>query len=254
MFVYSRTNMSSSKRPRELEEIIKFGKSKKERCDKNKIAKNDDEDNEDEIDIHAKGLGIEELFGGSKDTVWRRNNHIYFKTNVTKKSVEEMIKLIDEIIDEYHETKVNSKIYDVVPKPIYLHITTNGGDLHMGFYAYDIIKNSPIPIYTVVEGIVASAGTVMAIAGAKRYMMPNAYYLIHQLSTGVIGTFENISDHHKNITKFMNNCVRVYSQNCNKKLSAKQIREILKRDIYWNFAEVKKNGFVDEVYTREIGK
>ena len=43
-----------------------------------------------------------------------------------------------------------------------------------------IIKRSPIPIYTYVEGVVASAATIISIAGKKRFMTPNSMLMIHQ--------------------------------------------------------------------------
>jgi ATP-dependent protease ClpP protease subunit len=38
-------------------------------------------------------------------------------------------------------------------------------------------------VCAVVEGLVASVGTFLLIAGTKRYITPSLYILIHQLST-----------------------------------------------------------------------
>jgi ATP-dependent Clp protease protease subunit len=132
------------------------------------------------------------------------------------------------------------------PTPIHLHITTNGGDLLAGFFGYDKIKSSSIPIYTVIEGSVASAGSLLSIAGSKRYMTPNSHLLIHQLRTGIIGTYEELVDERNNCNQFMSKLVNLYHENCNGKLSKTKIREILKRDIFWDTKTAILNGLVDE--------
>ena len=68
-----------------------------------------------------------------------------------------------------------SNLGTFIPKPIYLHITTNGGDLLAGFFGYDKIKNSKIPINTIIEGCVASAGSLLSMAGQNRYMTANSH-------------------------------------------------------------------------------
>ena len=138
------------------------------------------------------------------------------------------------------------------PKPIYMHITTNGGDLLAGFFGYDKIKASRIPIRTIIEGSVASAGSLLSIAGERRYMTPNSHLLIHQLRTGIIGTYEELVDEKNNCNQFMSRLVNIYYENCNGKLSKNKIRDILKHDIFWNIETAITNGFVDEEWTKDI--
>jgi ATP-dependent protease ClpP protease subunit len=45
-----------------------------------------------------------------------------------------------------------------------------------------------------VEGYVASAGTLIAIVGTKRFMQPNAYMHIHELTCGVWDKMSYITD------------------------------------------------------------
>ena len=50
---------------------------------------------------------------------------------------------------------------------IYLYIYSPGGDLYMGFSGYEFIKNSKVPIYTYIDGMIASAATFLFLAGEK---------------------------------------------------------------------------------------
>ena len=47
----------------------------------------------------------------------------------------------------------------------------------------------------------------------------------------------------------MDRLVNLYHKNCNGKLSKIKIREILKRDIYWDSHTAISNGLVDEEWT-----
>ena len=66
-----------------------------------------------------------------------------------------------------------------------IFIQSSGGDGYSGYSIYDHIKTFPIPVNTIADGEAMSAATLIHCAGTKRFMMPNAVYLIHQGSYGV---------------------------------------------------------------------
>jgi len=189
------------------------------------------------------------LFGNDNSSdVYTERNHIFFKTDVSKESIDKLAQEIDHLNHKLKSMQRKAILGNFTPKPIYLHITTNGGDLLSGFFAYDKIKASHIPIRTIIEGGVASAGSLMSIAGSRRYMTPNSHLLIHQLRTGIIGTYEELVDEKTNCNQFMSKLVALYHTNCNSKLSKTKIREILKRDIFWDAKTAIQNGLVDELW------
>ena len=57
---------------------------------------------------------------------------------------------------------------------IEFHIQTNGGAILPTLPIVDLIKTSPIPINTYIEGYCASAGTLLSVVGNKRYMRKNS--------------------------------------------------------------------------------
>ena len=65
----------------------------------------------------------------------------------------------------------------ITPKPKYLQLIINsgGGDLNAAFAVIDIMRGSPIPVYTTGLGMVGSAAFAMFIAGKKGYriLTPN---------------------------------------------------------------------------------
>lgn len=189
------------------------------------------------------------LFGGDNSSdVYTERNHIFFKTDVSKESIDKLAQEIEHLNNKLASMQRKSILGNFTPNPIYLHITTNGGDLLSGFFAYDKIKASRVPIRTVIEGSVASAGSLMSIAGSRRYMTPNSHLLIHQLRTGIIGTYEELVDEKTNCNQFMSKLVALYHANCNGRLSKTKIRDILKRDIFWDAKTAIQNGLVDELW------
>jgi ATP-dependent protease ClpP protease subunit len=206
-------------------------------------ANNDDDDDGDE------GLPFKfpKLFGNdNSNDVYTSKNHIYFKTDVTKESIDKLATEIDHMNFKMSNLLKKTAMGTFTPKQIYLHITTNGGDLLSGFFGYDKIKNSKFPINTIIEGSVASAGSLLSIAGKNRYMTPNSHLLIHQLRTGIIGTYEELVDEKNNCNQFMTRLVNIYHENSNGKLSKTKIKDILKRDVFWNTKTSITNGLVDQ--------
>jgi ATP-dependent protease ClpP protease subunit len=208
--------------------------------------------NNDEEDDEPNQLPITELLKNVDTDVYMVDNHLYFKTDVSRESIEKLNKELIAYNRNYDILKEMHKGYDIKPKPIYLHITSDGGDLFAGFYAVDIIKSSPIPIYTVVEGCAVSAASLMACVGVRRYMTQNSYILIHQLSSGVVGNFHEIKDNFENDTALMENINKIYIEHSNKKLNKKLLKDILDHDKYWNYNTCLKYGLVDDLYKQDF--
>jgi ATP-dependent protease ClpP protease subunit len=215
--------------------------------------KSNDDDDDDDDEHHPSPFQFPKLFGrDTSNDVYTTKNHIYFKTDVTKETIDKLATEIDNLNNKMNNISKKSSIGTFTPKPIYLHITTNGGDLLAGFFGYDKIKSSRYPINTVIEGCVASAGSLLAMSGQNRYMTPNSHLLIHQLRTGMFGTYEELVDEKNNCHQFMSRLVSMYHENCNGKMTKTKIKEYLKRDIFWNTKTAITNGLVDEEWSGDI--
>lgn len=64
-------------------------------------------------------------------------------------------------------------------KPLIIYITSEGGDSYAMFKIYDHIKNSPLPIITMVAGYASSAGFIIFLAGDLRIVFPNTFLGFH---------------------------------------------------------------------------
>lgn len=64
-------------------------------------------------------------------------------------------------------------------KPLTIYINSEGGDTYDMFKIYDHIRNSPLPIATIVAGYASSAGFIIFLAGDLRIVFPNAFLGFH---------------------------------------------------------------------------
>ena len=77
-------------------------------------------------------------------------------------------------------------------KPIRIFFFSPGGDLDINYALIDTIKMSQTPIIGINIGQCASAAAYIFLSCHKRYMLPHAYFILHQGSGTLSGTFEQI--------------------------------------------------------------
>lgn len=170
-------------------------------------------------------------------------NHIYFNNDITSDSAFELCKELRNV-----ETKIKTLMtsLNIEKQAIYLHITTDGGLIYSAFSIIDCIKSLSLPVYTIVDGFVASAGTLISLSGEKRYMCKNAYMLIHELRGGTWGKMSEIDEEHTNLKKIMEHIKKIYSENTN--IKKKELDGILKKDLIWDVEECIQKGLIQEIY------
>lgn len=79
-------------------------------------------------------------------------------------------------------------------KPIKIFINSDGGSVDTVLHVIDMIQLSKTPIYTIGMGRVYSAGGLLLMAGYKRYIFPHTSCLIHDGSSGAIGSIGKMLD------------------------------------------------------------
>ena len=185
------------------------------------------------------------LADGDNRRITKENNHIYFHSEVDRDAIFEMITFIRKA---EIENIVLAHNLCTDPIPIYLHINSFGGSVFDALTAIDVIQACKVPVHTVIEGASASAGTLISVVGAKRYIRPNAHMLIHQLSAGSWGKMSEMEDEHENNTLLMNKILDIYKKHAN--IPKKQLSEVLKHDLWWESDRCMKYGLVDELWER----
>lgn len=175
--------------------------------------------------------------------IYRENNHIYFYSEIDRNSISKLNILLREA-EEYCVILSLKLRLDVIP--IYLHIYSTGGYINAAFATIDVINSSKVPVYSIIEGATASAGTLISIVCKKRYIRPSAYMLIHQLSSEIWGKMDSIIDEYKNLSQLMRKIKYIYKQYSS--LDDEKLDHLLKHDLWLNSKKSIKYGLVDEIY------
>lgn len=223
-------------------------KSSNNKINKQLISKKNKNDGEDGEDGDGNSSSSPNGFKQEDEhLIYLKQNHLYFHTEVSEDSIDKIKILMRQYWNNILNFRKNHECVIFKPKPLYLHIFSPGGCVYSGFNLYDFIieYKKKIPVYTVVEGMTASAATFFSIAGTKRYITPNSYMLIHQLSTFIGGNFEQIQDGYDNSKKSMEKIMYIYKTHT--KINKNKIPNILKHDVIWDAQECKTYGLIDEI-------
>ena len=175
-------------------------------------------------------------------TVKSANNNIYFYGAVSESSTLQLKNKLDEL--DLH-SQITAIHYKIEAPPIHLHIQSYGGSLLHTFYIMDVIKTLKTPVYTYIDGFAASAATLMSVCGKRRFMTESSVMLVHQLSSGASGKFEEIKNEYSNLVEFMEIIKKTYLNNSN--ISSDNLDVLLKQDLWLNSKKSLEYGFIDEI-------
>jgi len=132
-------------------------------------------------------------------------------------------------------------------KDIQLYINSPGGSVTAGLAIYDTMQYIKPDVSTVSIGLSASMGAMILAAGAKgkRYALPNAEILLHQVMGGARGQASEIEITAKQILRIKDQMNKILSKHTGQPLS--KIAKDTDRDFYLSAEEAKEYGVIDEV-------
>ena len=183
----------------------------------------------------------------NKSEVKVEQNHIYFYTDVNSNSIYELISAIKTLEYDLQFMKFDlNHVYNFNVEPvIYLHINSGGGYLYDGFLGSDYILQSKIKIISIIDGFCASSATLLSMCCQERWMNKNSSILIHQLSGGCWGKFNEMEDNYKNSKKAQKKLLKFYQKYTS--LNKDEINGWLKKDVEFSCKKCLSMGFIDKI-------
>jgi ATP-dependent protease ClpP protease subunit len=193
---------------------------------------------------YRAAVGDDDSSSGS--TVESKDNRVYFYSDVSSEECLKLIRAVREVDIKLRTEHLGRGLDDDHPRtPIWLHIHSYGGELFAGFSIADQLARIKSPIYAVVEGICASAATLIAMSCDRRYIQPSSFMLVHQLWAFAWGTHEQFKDEMTLQNKLMERLVAFYVEKS--KVKEDEIRTMLQRDFWMDAETCVKLGFVDDI-------
>ncbi len=130
---------------------------------------------------------------------------------------------------------------------IKMYINSPGGSVTAAMAIYDTMQYVKPSVQTICIGLAASAASVLLSAGAKgkRFILPNAEVMIHQVLGGVEGQATDIDIHARHILKVRDRLNKILVKHTGQKLA--KIEKDTDRDYFMSAEEAKAYGIVDKV-------
>jgi ATP-dependent Clp protease protease subunit len=132
-------------------------------------------------------------------------------------------------------------------KDVKLYINSPGGSVTSGLAIYDTMQYIKPDVITMCVGVAASMGATLLAAGApgKRYALPNAEILIHQVMGGAEGQAVDIKIRANHILKIRDRLNKILSKHTGQALA--KIEKDTDRDYFMSVDEAKKYGIIDKI-------
>ncbi|ACA82221.1 MULTISPECIES: ATP-dependent Clp protease proteolytic subunit [Leuconostoc] len=137
-------------------------------------------------------------------------------------------------------------------KEISMYINSPGGSVTAGLSITDTMNFIKAPVTTIVMGLAASMGTIIASSGEKghRFMLPNAEYLIHQPMGGAVGGTQqtDMAIIAEQLTKTRDKLNKILADASDRDLET--IARDTERDHWMSAEETLAYGFIDGILTK----
>jgi len=139
-------------------------------------------------------------------------------------------------------------------KDISLYINSPGGSVTSALAIYDTMQHIKPDVSTICVGLAASGGAILLAAGrkGKRFALPNAEVMIHQVMGGAEGQAVDIAIQSRHIIKVKDKLNKILSKHTGQPVT--KVEKDTDRDYFMEAEEAKKYGIIDTVLKNKNSK
>lgn len=128
---------------------------------------------------------------------------------------------------------------------INLSIHSPGGNMLDGLAMYNALKGADAKIFGKVEGIAASAASLVLMAADVIEMPEDSYLMIHNPWGGAFGESDDLRDYADVMDKLKGSAINIYSKKTN--ISNEEISDMMDDATWMNATEAHEKGFIDTI-------
>lgn len=136
-----------------------------------------------------------------------------------------------------------------VSGPITVRLNSGGGNAFEGAAIHSVLKSYPGEITVVVEGIAASAASLLAMAANQIVMAEGATMMIHDPSGMTWGTADDHRDQAEVLDTIANEYASVYARRAG--IPVDEMRALMKEELWMGGEEAVERGFADATVETE---
>jgi len=142
------------------------------------------------------------------------------------------------------------------PETLYFLFSSPGGSVDAGIVLYNFLRALPVEIIMHNTGTVASIGTVIYMAGAKRYAAPQSTFLFHGVQTtfapGVAMSHPQLLERLSMVRQDENKIAGIIASRST--LSGEEIRKLFHQGESKDLAFAQEKGIIHEIREANIPK
>lgn len=133
---------------------------------------------------------------------------------------------------------------------IKMYINSPGGMVSSALAIYDTMQYIRCDVQTICVGLAASAASLLLAAGkkGKRFVLPNAEVMIHQVMGGTQGQASDIDIHAKHILKTKETLNQILAKHTGQKIT--KVEKDTDRDYFMSSQEAVDYGIADKVISK----
>lgn len=145
------------------------------------------------------------------------------------------------------QVEFKKELDSISAKNIKVYINSNGGDPFAALTIHNLLKRHPANITVQIDGLAASAATIIVCAGDRVLMPSGAMMLFHDIRVGLMGWYNadelrGIAESNDQVAKGIAEAYTTKSH-----LPEKQLLKLLDGENWRTAKECKELGFVDEI-------
>lgn len=132
-------------------------------------------------------------------------------------------------------------------KDVTVRINSGGGDVFAAHAIHNQLVAYKGRVTVVIDGLAASAATIIAVAGDRIIMPSNALFMIHNPAIGLSDYYgaEELLKAAEALNTIKGSIVAAYRKRC--KASAEELAAMMDAETWMSAAECLEKGFVDEI-------
>lgn len=150
----------------------------------------------------------------------------------------------DEITPKQFKSELMSGSGDIT-----LWINSPGGDVFAASQIYNMLMDYKENVTVKIDGLAASAASVIAMAGTRVLMSPVSQIMVHNPMTVAIGNAEEMSKAIKMLSEIKESIINAYELKTN--LPRDEISKMMDSECWMNAKKAVELGFADEIMYTE---
>ena len=144
-----------------------------------------------------------------------------------------------------YPNKIQQAILNDEDSEIVLDIASNGGDVFAASEIYTMLRDSGKRIVVNIQGLAASAASVISMAGNTVRISPTAHIMIHKASSGFVGNSDDMEHQSVVLNSIDESIALAYEMKTG--LKQPELLDLMAKETWLNAKTAVDKGFADEI-------